>query len=171
MMKVAIIGYSGSGKSTLAREIGVVNDIPVLHLDTVQFLPNWQVKEDKEAFKEVSDFMAREQWIIEGNYTRYHQAQRLEEATWIIWLKFSRWACLKRVIKRYIKYQGTTRPDMAKGCEEKLDWEFITWVLYKGRTRDKQQHYQNIVNRYPDKMTIIKNQRQLNKIKNVMLKH
>lgn len=66
MMKVAIIGYSGSGKSTLAREIGVVNDIPVLHLDTVQFLPNWQVKEDKEALKEVSDFMAREQWIIEG---------------------------------------------------------------------------------------------------------
>lgn len=60
---------------------------------------------------------------------------------------------------------------MAKGCEEKLDWEFITWVLYKGRTRDKQQHYQNIVNRYPYKMTIIKNQRQLNKIKNVMLKH
>ena len=40
-MKIAILGTSGSGKSTLAQTLGAAYHAPVLHLDTVHFLPGW----------------------------------------------------------------------------------------------------------------------------------
>ena len=40
-MKIAILGTSGSGKSTLAKRLGETYGLPVLHMDTVQFLPGW----------------------------------------------------------------------------------------------------------------------------------
>ena len=48
-MKTAICGYSGSGKSTLARRIGEIEQVPVLYLDTVQFVANWQERDRDEA--------------------------------------------------------------------------------------------------------------------------
>lgn len=40
-MKIAILGTSGSGKSTLAKRLGERYGLPVLHMDTVHFLPGW----------------------------------------------------------------------------------------------------------------------------------
>ena len=53
---------------------------------------------------------------------------RLAAADTIIWLDFNRYLCLWRVFKRYIRYGGKTRPDMAHGCPERLNWEFLNYV-------------------------------------------
>ena len=45
-MRISIIGYSASGKSTLAKTLGGILNIPILHLDKVNFLPNW-IERDK----------------------------------------------------------------------------------------------------------------------------
>ncbi|MCD5001398.1 DNA topology modulation protein FlaR [Enterococcus saccharolyticus] len=160
-MKIAILGYSGSGKSTLANYISRQLEIPCLHLDTVQFEANWETRPDEEAKAIVHHQLKQEQWVIDGNYTRFYQAERLAQADQIILLLFSRWTSLKRIVGRYLKYRGQTRPDMAEGCEEKLDREFIWWVLYEGRTKSHQQHYRDIAKKYPDKTVIIRNQREL----------
>jgi adenylate kinase family enzyme len=68
------------------------------------------------------------------------------------------------VVTRYFNYRGKTRPDMAEGCEEKIDWEFLWWVLYQGRTRAIRQHYQEIKDAYPDKTIIVRNQSELEKL-------
>ena len=44
-MKIAVLGYSGAGKSTLARALGERYGIPALHFDTIQFTPNWEVRD------------------------------------------------------------------------------------------------------------------------------
>ena len=44
---------------------------------------------------------------------------------------------------------------------EKIDGEFLWWVLYKGRNKAKRQHYQAIQKQYPEKVIVIKNQQQL----------
>ena len=42
------------------------------------------------------------------------------------------------MLKRAILYRDERRPDMADGCPEKLNWEFIQWVWkYPDRTRPK----------------------------------
>lgn len=160
-MKIALLGYSGSGKSTLAKYLGKEQKLPVLHLDTVQFIENWEERNQEEALEIVESFMAQDSWVIDGNYTKFHQEQRLVEADQIILLMFSRFASLKRVIGRRIKYHNKTRPDMAPGCDEKLDKEFLWWVFYEGRSRKRYQHYLMIKNKYPEKVIIIKNQKQL----------
>ena len=50
---------------------------------------------------------------------------------------------------------------MAAGCPEKLDRAFLRWVLRDGRSRDKREGYRRIQAKYPQKVIVLKNQRQL----------
>lgn len=52
----------------------------------------------------------------------------LEHCDTVIWLDFPRMVCTWRVIKRTSKYYKRNRPDMAEGCKERFDWEFIKYV-------------------------------------------
>ena len=56
-MKIAIIGYSGAGKSDLAKKLGEKYQIPVLHLDLVNFNKNRNVRDSLDAKNLIKDFM------------------------------------------------------------------------------------------------------------------
>lgn len=160
-MKIAILGFSGSGKSTLATKLSEIYNIPVLHLDSVFFKEGWEERDKDEASNIVTSFMMQSAWVIEGNYTGLYQKERLKDADKIVYLNFNRFICLYRVVKRYFKYRGTTRDDMADGCDEKIDWEFIKWILHEGRNKNTIKHYQEIMEKYKDKAVMCKNQRQV----------
>ena len=162
-MKIAIMGYSGCGKSTLAQKLGKKYGIPVLHLDRVQFLPGWQERDRAEAVALTASFMEQDGWVIDGNYTAFLQEERAEQADLIIYMAFGRFVCLHRAMKRYRMYRGMERDSMAEGCTEKMDAEFIWWILYKGRTAEKRRHYQRLRMRYPEKFVILRNQRELDR--------
>lgn len=161
-VKIAIIGYSGSGKSTLARKLGDKYKADVLHFDKVQFLKEWEVRSREEKEKITKDFLdSHISWVIDGNYSKLFYDRRMEEADLIIMMLFNRFACLNRVAKRYRKYKNTTRPDMGEGCNEKIDKEFVWWVLHEGRTKRAKERYKDTQEKYPEKTIVIKNQRQL----------
>lgn len=161
-MRIAIIGFSGSGKSTLARKLGNFYNIPIVHLDSVNFLENWVERPKEQMHEIVSDFISNnDSWVIDGNYSRV-APQRYEQADLIIYLAYNRFTCLKGVIKRYKTYKNKTRPDMGKGCNEKLDKEFILWVLHNGRTKERKLRNLNII-KNAKKGLIFKNRRQLKK--------
>ena len=163
-MKIEIMGYSGSGKSTLCRNFSEKYDLPALHLDTVHFLPNWEVRENSEKQKLVTSFLDNhpEGWVIDGNYTKISYDRRVEEADIVIQMLFGRLNCLWRCAKRYHDYKGRSRPDMAEGCNEKMDWAFIKWILWESRTKQAKERYQKLQKMYPGKVVVIKNQKQLN---------
>ena len=97
------------------------------------FLPNWKVRAVKEKEKIVRDFLdENENWCIDGNYSKIFFDERMEKADFIVVMLFSRFNSLWRVWKRYKKYKGQSKPDMTVGCDEKLDFEFIRWVLFVG---------------------------------------
>ena len=163
-MKIAIIGYSGSGKSTLAAYLGELYGIPVLHLDAVRFLPNWVERKPKEELAIAEAFMDQNQesgWVIDGNFTSLLYERRMAEADTILYLSFSRLACLYRILKRYRTWRGRTRPSSGEGCKEKLDLPFIRWVLFDGRTRERRARYARLGEQYAEKFIKIKNQRAL----------
>ena len=163
-MKIAIVGYSASGKSTLAAYLGKLYGVAVMHLDTVRFLPGWVERTKEEQLRMVEDFMnenAEAGWVIDGNYTSILYERRMEEADRILFLNFSRLACLRRARKRYRTYRGRVRESAAEGCEEKLDREFVRWILFDGRTRERRARYAALGEQYPEKLTVIKNQRRL----------
>ncbi|ONI46671.1 hypothetical protein AN643_01380 [Candidatus Epulonipiscioides saccharophilum] len=160
-MKVAILGYSGSGKSTLARQLGAIYNIPVLHLDSVKFTTNWQERDPFEAQKMIQNFMQQPDWIIEGNYKNYYIKKRLKQATYIIELDFNRVYCFIRCMNRFIKYHGQTREDLPLGCKEKMDYEFISWLLYKGRLPRHAEFLRAVRKHYNKKTIVMHNQHEL----------
>lgn len=163
-MKIVIIGYSGSGKSTLAKKLPQHYSIPKLHLDTLQFKANWEVSEREDMKNKVGDFLSENNhWVIDGNYSWCHYEKRLEQADLIIFMNFNRWNSLYRVTKRYLKNRGKVREDMAADCPEKLDWEFIRWVLRDGRKKTARERYTKIQRTYPNKFIILKNQQEIDR--------
>lgn len=160
-MKIAIIGYSGAGKSTLARRLAELYGCQVLHLDSINFEPGWVERGTEAKIAEVRAFMRQDSWVIDGNYGCVLYNERMQEADQILFLDFNRFDCLWRVIRRYLTYKGRTRPDMAPGCNEKLDWEFISWVLWKGRSKKARDRYKWTVQQFADKTIVLRNQRQI----------
>ena len=161
-MKIAIIGYSGSGKSTLARRLAEAYALPVFHFDVVQFLPEWRIRPQEEKARLTEEFLnTHDEWVIDGNYTKLFFDRRMAEADRIVFLSFNRFTCLFRAYRRYQTNKGQTRPDMAQGCTEKFDAEFASWILWKGRTAVTRRRFQSVVDTYGDKVTVIKNQKQL----------
>lgn len=162
IMKIAITGYSGSGKSTLAKELAEIYQANVFHFDTVNFLPDWQVRDIEDQKRITKEFLdTHESWVIDGNYSKLFYERRMLEADAIILLLFNRFSCLYRAYRRYFKYSNSTRPDMAEGCKEKFDWEFIKWILWDGRTKRAKDRYKNVISQYSEKVVIIRNQKQL----------
>lgn len=161
-MKIAVIGFSGSGKSTLAQKLGELTGAPVLHLDTVQFLPGWEIRPTEEKQALVREFLdSHSAWVIDGNYTKLSYERRLEEADQIWILLFDRFSRLTRILRRYRSFRGKSRPDMAPGCPEKIDGEFLSWILWRGCGPEKKRHMQDIVRRWPEKSHLLENQRQV----------
>lgn len=159
-MKIAVIGYSGAGKSTLAGILAKQYGCQVLYLDRIQFEPGWKVRDRDEARKIAREFMDGESsWVIEGNYEGFWQERRLEEADQILFFNFSRARCLYQAVKRYFCNIGTVRESAADGCIEKLDLEFILWILHNGRTKAKRMHYQKIWNQYRRKCVVFHNRK------------
>ncbi len=159
-MKIQVCGYSGSGKSTFSRKLGEYFQIPVLHLDTIHFKDNWQVVSDEEMNQKAIDFTKKDTWIIDGNYHKI-ALNRFSECDQIFYFNFNRFICLRNAYRRYKKYLKTTRPDMAPNCAETLDWEFISWILYRGRTKKRKQFFKDLQKKYPDKFIIFKNHKEV----------
>lgn len=156
-MKIAIIGYSGSGKSTLARQLADRYHCTALHLDAIHFTAGWESRGLEEILADQAAVLDQDTWVIDGNYRQFDYDRRMAEADQILFLNFPRRICLPRVIKRYFRNRGRPRPDMAAGCPEKIDWEFFTWVMWKGRTRQIKDNYREVGKKYAHKFVEMKN--------------
>lgn len=162
MERVIIIGCGGSGKSTLARQLGGLTGLPVVHLDQIFWSPgNWKHLEREEFDRLLNLEMEKSQWILDGNYDRT-LPMRLEKCDTVIWLDYNRFTCILGWIKRVINNWGKARTDMAPGCTEWFDPEFLGWIWRFNKTNRKR--YQALfAPQSKKKIYIFKNRRQLKK--------
>ena len=137
MRRVVVVGSGGSGKSTFSTELGRVTRLPVIHLDREYWRSGWEEPSKDEWNARVAELLARESWIMDGNFGGTRE-MRMRAADTLIFLDLPRRVCLYRILKRTLKYYGRSRPDMTEGCSERLDLEFILWVWnYKSRSRKR----------------------------------
>lgn len=128
MKKISIIGSGGAGKSTLAKALGKKTGIPICHLDSLYWQPGW-IATDRDKWSLMQeDLCSRDEWILDGNYGGTLDI-RLKHSDTIIFLDINRFICVARAIWRSLKSYGRTRSDMAEGCKEQFDFEFIKWIL------------------------------------------
>ena len=137
MKRVLVIGCGGAGKSTFATRLGEILDIEVLHLDKFYWQSGWTEPSKPDWLTTVGELVRRDSWIMDGNFSGTLEF-RFQHCDTIIFLDMPRLLCLWRVTKRRLRYRKRSRPDMADGCDEKLDPEFIRWVwTYPRRSRPK----------------------------------
>lgn len=165
-MKIALIGYSGSGKSTLAAWLGDLYQIAPLYLDQLHWLPGWVEQVPAIEQEQLSSYLKEhENWIIDGNYFSLMFASRMAQADQIIFFDFPRFLCLKRCLRRYHQYRGRTRASITQGCEEKIDGEFLRWILWDGRKQACSEQYKDVLRCYGDKVVHLHNQKELDAYK------
>ena len=132
--RIAIIGPGGAGKSTLARQMGAKTGLPVIHLDAVYWHEGWQETQKDMWEQTVRELTRQPEWITDGNYGGTMEL-RLAAADTIIFLDLPPLLCVWRVVRRWRQYRSQSRPDMAPGCSEKLDWMFLRWIWNYRRDR------------------------------------
>ncbi len=147
MKRVLIIGSGGAGKSTLARRLGEVTGIEVVHLDKLYWRAGWTEPPKDEWQKILENELEKDEWIMDGNFGGTMEL-RIAACDTAIFLDFPRTVCVYRAVKRWTKYLKTNRPDMAEGCNEKIDLEFLGWIwnfpkIKKPAVEEKLRRFEN----------------------------
>jgi adenylate kinase family enzyme len=161
-MKIMVIGYSSSGKSTFAKRLSTIHQIPVLHIDRIFFGPNWVERDKSVVESEIREFMKKDEWIIDGLY-RKMATERFEVADQIYIFDFNRFKCLYGAIVRRIKHHNQNRDSIADGCKERLNFSFIWWILFEGRTKKTKDLLKAYQKQYSKKIIVFKNRKQANR--------
>jgi adenylate kinase family enzyme len=127
MQRVLVVGCPGAGKTTFALRLGDKLALPVIHLDTHFWRPGWQVPTDEAWREQATALAAKPAWVMDGNFSNTFDI-RMPRADSLIWLDYPRSVCMRRVLTRAAKHYGRTRPDLAEGCPERFDLEFLRYV-------------------------------------------
>jgi len=127
VQRILVIGSGGSGKTTVARVIAAKTGLPLIHLDQLFWHPGWVPTPDPEWDRVTDELIARDSWVMDGNYGRT-LPKRIAAADTVVFLDLPRVVCTWRILKRWFNHLGRSRPDVAPGCPEHLGWEFIVWV-------------------------------------------
>ena len=154
-MKIAVLGYAGSGKSYLSDYISQKQRIPVLHLDDIKWNKEWKSIDDSVVLPQVAEFMAKEDWIIDGYYKYLFYDERLEKADLIVLLLLPRLTCFYRAVKR-------TKLRRQDGYKNDLNWWFVKFTLFGCRSKERRKTYNEIAEKYKDRTVVLKTKRQVN---------
>ena len=134
--KITIIGNIASGKTELARKLSMRYNIPVTHIDSIQFLPNLTIADLNQTRSILNRVQQRPEWIIDGQgpldmfEARFAQADQIVFIDLPIYLNFA--LLTYRLFKNIIR----PRQELPFGSNE-LNWSHIkkqfrtTWVIHK----------------------------------------
>jgi hypothetical protein len=122
MKKVIIIGCCGSGKSTFARQLHACTNIPLVHLDQL----NWNVDKttvEKNVFlNRVNEVIKQREWIIDGNYGSSIE-MRMQACDTVFFLDYPVDVCIQGIHERV----GKVRTDIP-WVEDEVDEDLIEFV-------------------------------------------
>ena len=128
MQRVLIVGPCGAGKSTLAAQLEPALDLPLFHMDQLNWKPGWVESSKEEIREKLAAITAQECWLIDGTYGGT-LAPRLERADTVLYLDYPVRLCVTRLLKRIWTHRGQSRPDMTEDCPERFDLGFLFYLL------------------------------------------
>jgi adenylate kinase family enzyme len=118
VQRVSVVGNSGSGKTTLGAALGRAIGVPHLELDSVFHQPNWEPLDRDEFRRLVSEFVAADRWVIDGNYSSVRDLIWARADT-VVWLDLPRRRVMRQLLWRTIR-RGALRMELWNGNRERL---------------------------------------------------
>ncbi|MBM3513459.1 MAG: hypothetical protein FJX59_07060 [Alphaproteobacteria bacterium] len=135
--RLLVVGSPASGKSAVARRLGQLSKVPIHHLDALYYRPGWVDQNEQTWRDKVEEITASDEWVMDGNFLDSLDA-RAARAEAIIWLDYDRFETMRRVAARMVLPQPLPRPDIADGCVESWNVDFLihAWKFFDtGRFR------------------------------------
>jgi adenylate kinase family enzyme len=116
--RVSVVGNSGSGKTTVAIGIANALGVPHLELDAVFHQPNWEPLE-RELFRaRVSQFVAGDGWVVDGNYSDVRDLV-WQRADTVVWMDLPRRRIMRQLVTRTLR-RMVLRTELWNGNTESL---------------------------------------------------
>ena len=153
--KILIIGISGTGKTFLAEKLSDFFKIPITHYDQLVWGECWQEVDEKIVEQKIKEVIKKDKWIIEG-YIHPAAKIKLDKADIVIYLDYSGFQAMLGGIQRWWKYRGKKRPEMASGCIEKFDFNFLK-IMWKRRERPE---IEEAIKNFEDKVVRLKSRKE-----------
>jgi adenylate kinase family enzyme len=126
--RILVFGCSGTGKSTLAQALARRFGLTYVSMDRdIFWLPGWKLRPREDSVQRIRDAVAGERWIMDGNSPGTLPI-RLPRTDIVLWRRPPRSVAVSSVLRRWWKYRGQTRPEMAPGCPEKIDLKFLHYI-------------------------------------------
>ena len=147
MKKVIVIGCPGSGKSTFSRALHQKTGIPLYHLDMMYWNADKTTVEKSVFLERLSVALARDAWIIDGNYASTME-RRLTACDTVIFLDYPLSVCLDGIRER----RGKPRGDMP-WVEQGEDVEFVEFI--KSYNKQQRPAVLALLEKYRDKSVIV----------------
>ena len=145
--RIIVLGCPGSGKSTFARALAARTGLPLIHLDSVWWRADGSHISRDEFDRALSELLAGEKWIMDGDYSRIYEV-RLRAADTVIFLDYPEDVCMAGIVGRV----GEERPDMP-WTESALDPELVAMV--KNYARDNRPVLLDLLRRYADRQVLV----------------
>ena len=145
--RIIVLGCPGSGKSTFARALAARTGLPLIHLDSVWWRADGSHISRAEFDRALSELLAGEKWIMDGDYSRTYEV-RLRAADTVIFLDYPEDVCMAGIVGRV----GEERPDMP-WTESALDPELVAMV--KNYARDNRPVLLDLLRRYADRQVLV----------------
>jgi adenylate kinase family enzyme len=153
--KVSIIGISGTGKTHFAKKLSDFLKIPITHYDEFVWGKGWKEVDEKIVEKKLLEIIKKERWILEG-FIHPASKARLENSDTVIYLDYSGFQAMLGGLQRWWRHRGKTRPEMADGCIEKLEWDYLK-VMWK---RSERPEIEEAIKGFEDKITRLKTRKE-----------
>jgi adenylate kinase family enzyme len=113
-----VIGNAGGGKTTLSRRLGEIYKLPMIHVDSIQFIPNMKIRALDETREILNRAVAQENWLIDGFGPLDLIEKRFAIADKIIFIDLPLWRHTWWCVKRQIKSIWSRRAELPEGCNE-----------------------------------------------------
>lgn len=128
MKKVIVIGCPGSGKSTFSKELAAQTGLPLYHLDMIFWKPDGTTVEKSVFRAELRDILARDAWIVDGNYASTME-ERMAACDTVFFLDLPTDVCLAGIAAR----KGKPRTDLPwVETSDTEDTDFLRFVQEYG---------------------------------------
>lgn len=131
LQRIVVVGSSCAGKTTFARRLAATLNLLHTSLDDLFWRPGWQHRDD--FVERVTDVVAGERWIVEGNYGAVRDVV-WQRATDLIWLDYAFPVVFSRALRRTVR-RVVTKELACGGNRETFRHAFLSpdgipyWVL------------------------------------------
>jgi adenylate kinase family enzyme len=116
--RIAIIGNGGGGKTTLAKALAEKYSLPLIHVDSIQYLAEMKVRNPQETTKILNQHVGEQAWLIDGFGSFEVMKHRFEQADKVIFIDFPLWRHYFWCTKRQIKSLWAPRTELPDDCNE-----------------------------------------------------